>query len=256
VKKVVKIIGIAVILAAISTPQISEGQSWGGGRKKATFWDNWSVNANGGLTSFYGDLSMYDTEIMEKLTKESGPAFGGVVTKYFNAKFGVSGQLLYGNLKGTNTTKISFKASFVEYNIQFRVNFVKLFSPYSLSKFGIEAYGGAGQFVFKSTKYDLSHSDPDTDVQNTGTPEFVYFAGMGASYKINDMFGVTFDVSMRQAQNDKLDDYVKNKNFDYYSYTNIGITYQIQSNNKKSYGRRPTNTRGRMPGWLPMRKRR
>ncbi len=246
---------MAVIIAAISSPYSADGQSWGGGRKKASFWDNWSVNINAGLSSFFGDLSKYDSEVAGKLTKESGPAFGGILTKQLNNKFGVSGQLLYGNLKGMNDSKISFKANFLEYNIQARVNFVKLFSPFSLSKFGLEAYGGAGQFVFKSTKYDLSHEDPDTEVQNTHTPEFVYFFGMGASYKINDKIGVTLDMSMRQAQNDKIDDYVKNKNNDYYSYFNVGVTYYIVKN-KKSYGRRPGNTRGRMPGWLPMRKRR
>ena len=74
-------------------PEITEAQKWGGARKPG-FWDNWAVNVNAGLTSFYGDLSIYDSEIMQKLKNESGPAMGLIVTKSFNDKFGVSGQFL------------------------------------------------------------------------------------------------------------------------------------------------------------------
>ena len=34
---------------------------------------------------------------------------------------------------------------------------------------------------------------------------------------------------MRQCRNDRLDDYVKNDDFDYYSYLSIGISYYINT---------------------------
>lgn len=254
VKKGIKFYIVLFLIAGITFPQLSFGQSWGGRKTKASFWDNWAINLNGGLTSFYGDLSTFDSEIMDKLMKESGPAFGGILTKYIlGNKIGFSGQLLYGNLQGANTNNsLSFEATFIEYNFHARFNLVNLISKRDRPKFGFELYGGAGQFVFKATKYNNELSQ--VGIEDTGTPEFVYFFGAGVSYRVIDKLGITVDMAMRQAQNDKLDDLAKNDNFDYYSYINIGVTYHIESIIK-------SNSRGgrssyRAPGRLPMRRRR
>jgi hypothetical protein len=57
----------------------------------------------------------------------------------------------------------------------------------------------------------------------------VYFFGGGFYYNINDNTGITLDLSIRQCQNDKLDNEYKNNNYDYYSYLGIGIIYYLQS---------------------------
>jgi len=136
-----------------------------------------------------------------------------------------------------------------------RLNFINLFSPDNILKFGISGHAGIGQFIFNSTRWDRGAGDPEISVENTGTPEFVYFAGIGAYYDITDKFGVTAEISARQAQNDKLDDLSKNENFDYYTLICIGITYNIESIFNSSGGRKPTFNR-RAPGRLPMRRRR
>jgi hypothetical protein len=254
-KNNLKLIGVMIFFMGIITPNNSVAQGWGS-HKKPGLWDNWSINLNAGLTSFFGDLSKFDTEIIEKLTQESGPAFSGILTKQvFNSKFGISGQLLYGNLKGENNSNVSFEASVIEYNAHIRLNVINLISPNNISKLGIEAYGGIGQFLFKTTQYDLRNNENKTKIKNTGTPEFMYFFGAGLAYRITEKIGVTIDVSMRQAQNDYLDDFVKNDNYDYYSYLNIGVTYKIDSL-KKSKVIKTSRTNVRTPGILPMRRRR
>lgn len=258
-KTKIKLIAILVILAGIISPQITEAQAWGGGKKsKSKILEDWSINVNAGLTSFFGDLSKFDTEIMEKLTQESGPAFSGILTKHLgqSRKFGIAGQLLYGGLKGENNSNVSFEATIIEYNIQGRVNFINLFSPDNRSKLGIELYGGLGQFIFKTTKYDARNSEVDINQKDTGTPEFTYFFGTGLSYKVIDKVGITLDVAMRQAQNDYLDDFVKNDNYDYYTYLSLGATYYIDSFKKSKGFRKPSAIQGRIPGNLPMRRRR
>jgi hypothetical protein len=254
-KEIVNIIAIISALV-ILFPDDTLSQGWGGKRKPG-IWEMWSINLNAGLTSFFGDLSIYDSDIMGKLTEESGPALSGILTKSFSEKFGISGQLLYGSLKGENNNgNINFESNFIEYNLHGRINFIKLFSPNSYAKIGIEGYAGVGQFVFKTTKYDYSKESPQIDVENTMTPEFVYFFGMGLSYKITDKIGATADLSMRQANNDKLDDFrTIEENFDYYSYINFGVTYYFDTPKKYSSSR-GRNTKGRYPGLLPMRRRR
>lgn len=253
-KTKIQLIAVLIGLIGILLPQSADAQGWGS-RKKAGLWDNWSINLNAGLTSFFGDLSKFDSEIMEKLTKESGPAFSGILTKHLNTKIGLSGQLLYGGLKGQNNSGVSFEASVIEYNFHVRFNIINLLSPNNISKMGIEAYGGVGQFLFKTTQYDLRNNENNVSIKNTGTPEFVYFFGAGLSYKVRKNLGITVDVAMRQARNDYLDDFVKNNNNDYYSYLSIGATYYIDSF-KKGKTLKQSYTKGRMPGILPMRRRR
>ena len=249
---------LAVLLigcCGLLIPQTSEAQGWGG-RRKPGIWDNWSLNLNVGLSSFFGDLSRYDTEIMEKLTQESGVAFSGILTKHISPKIGISGQLFYGGLKGANESNVSFEGSVVEYNAHLRVNLINLISPNNISKMGIEFYGGIGQFLFKTTQYDLRNNETQVKVKDTGTPEFMYFFGAGLSYKVSNKIGITADASVRRAQNDYLDDFVKNDNNDYYSYISIGITYNINSFSKSKGYHKLSNTQGRIPGVLPMRRRR
>lgn len=203
--------------------------SWNGEiKEKTNFWDSWSINLNGGFTSYFGDYSIYDHRYIKKIQYESSEAFSGVLTKYFNHYLGVSGQLLYGNLKGGDNQQTSFKSSLVEYNIHMRFDLVRLISNRVDTRFGVEAYGGLGQFLFKTTQYTLVDGNTETEVHDTGTPQFVYFAGGGMYYKFTDNFGVTADLSVRLSQNDKLDLKVKNNNYDYYSYVSIGMTYYIK----------------------------
>ncbi len=236
-------------------PANTFAQYWGG-KGRQSFWDNWSINGNVGLTSFFGDLSLYDSDITGKLTKESNVAASGILTKYINSKIGVAGQLLYGGLKGENASGMSFEANVVEYNVHLRVDLVNLIWPDNFSDFGMEAYGGIGQFIFKVTQWDLHDGELTVNEHFTGVPEFVYFAGAGMHYKITDKFAVTADMALRQAQNDKLDDFTKNDNFDYYTHLSFGVTYYIDSFKKQTGFSRGKSTRGRAPGRLPMRRRR
>ena len=256
-KKEIRITLLLVLILCILSPQTLNAQSWGG-KRKAGFLDSWAVNANMGLSSFFGDLSQFDTEISKKLTEESGLAYGLIATKYLlNDKIGISGQLLFGNLKGSNANDISFESKFSEFNLHARFNLINIFSPYNMSKMGVELLGGLGQFTFKTTQYDRSQEELQINIEDTGTPEFVYFFGLGMFYKVTEKIRITTDFSMRQAGNDKLDDLTKNDNNDYYSYVSLGLTYYIYSFKKASvYSGRGASTRGRYPGRLPMRRRR
>ena len=256
-RKTFKILLVGMILTGIGVPQFIYAQPWGGSKKQSGIWKNWSINANIGLTSFFGDLSSYDADIINKFSKESGPAFGGVLTKQFSPKFGISGQLLFGNLKGANQSNMSFESSFVEYNFHGRLDLLNVIWPDNLSNVGMVAYAGIGQFMFSSTRTTLVEGKEETSVSNTGVPEFVYFLGTGLYYKIDEKYRLTFDLALRQAQNDRLDNYVRNDNYDYYTHIALGFTYNFESNNSKKHRVvRGGNTNGKFYRHLPMRRRR
>jgi len=218
------IVGILFILS--QTAYCLSPDEWRGS-KGSILLDNWSVNIGFGLTSYYGDLSQYDLSVVNKLLNESKPACGIKLTKYFRKIFGISGQLLYGGFKSDYRPDHSFETRLLEYNLQASLDVINLIFPRNTLNYGLEAYVGTGQFIFRTsglTNYDGRQS-PETI--NTGVPEFVYFFGGGLYFNVSDRIKITADLAIRQAQNDNLDSYYAHGDFDYYSYLSVGITYSI-----------------------------
>jgi hypothetical protein len=185
-----------------------------------------TLNLNGGITSNFGDLSIYDLNPDGKVIAESGPGFGIIGTWYMTNTFGISGQLLDANIKAS-MDEISFHTRILEYNIHGRINFISIFRPDSDPRFGFEGYAGIGQFFFTAIKYSEDGNHTDKTVYPVRVPEFVYFFGGGISYKIARYLSITVDLSIRQCQTDRLDEVVKNNDFDYYSYLSLGLTMDI-----------------------------
>jgi hypothetical protein len=208
------------------------------GQKKITslryqnaIWQVWSIEANAGFLSSYGDLSNHDNQFIKKLKYESCPSLSLNISKHFGRLLAISGQVLTGKLKGSNSNS-SFDASILEYNLNLKFNLFNLFYPGNNGKFGITTFAGAGQFLFSSTKTDYLEGEDKITHQGARVPEFVFLAGAGAFIKTTERFGISIDYSLRQCQNDKLDVEVKNDDFDYYTYLSLGLTYYIDRFNK------------------------
>jgi hypothetical protein len=190
---------------------------------------NWSINVNGGQTSFFGEVSLYDDEMSEKLSKEGSWSYGFILSRQMTPVFGLSGQIIFGTLQGANT-RSQFTAEIMEYTLNTTINFVNLLIPENDARFFLYAKLGVGQFQFKSR---LVYDDPEKPEKYTESesPEFLYTIGGGALYKITRSFEVNLEATARLVNNDKLDGTVNNKDDnDYYSYISLGITYNI--NNK------------------------
>ncbi len=214
----------AILLIGIFTKSV-QSQNWEGMRKTG-LWERWAITANLGYTSYYGDLSLHDKEIAGKITHESGPAYGATVSKYLNNIIGLSGQVLVGNLKGSKQD-ISFKTNLIEYNLQLRVNFVNLINNKKNHKIGILGFAGVGQFLFTTTVDKEMEGKVSSSSSSTRVPELVVFAGGGVHYIIGSNYSISAGLSLRKSQNDKMDGVKKNKDYDYYTFLNIGITYYI-----------------------------
>jgi hypothetical protein len=200
------------------------------GSKGHVILQNWSLSVTMGLTSYYGDLSQYDGNFPMKLIYESKPAFGGELTKYFHPMIGLSGQLIYGGFKSDMLPDHTFEVDLLEYNIQVVFDASPLIFRHWTTPFGLEAYAGMGQFLFQTeVKSNASDQPKSTDPIMDGTPEFVYFFGGTFYYKMGGHFRATADLSIRQAQNDNIDKYIASKDYDYYSWFALGISWMINS---------------------------
>jgi hypothetical protein len=226
-KQQIKILTLTaiILLVVVSCPVYSQNKMVNL-RYQNEIWKLWTIEANAGFLSFYGDLSSHDNSYLDKIKYETGPALSLNLTKHFNRLFAVSGQLLTGQLEGSNYNT-SFEANLVEYNLNVRFNIFNLFYPNNNGKIGLAAQGGLGQFMFVSTQ-SVYHEGGSTMIKHDArVPEFVYFIGAGGFLRTTDKIGISLDFSLRQCQNDWLDVLVKNNDFDYYTYLSLGVTYYI-----------------------------
>lgn len=189
---------------------------------------NWSINVNGGKTTFFGDVSLYDDEFAEKLKKESSWAYGFIISRQMSPVIGLNGQMTFGSLVGTNSVS-RFKADIMEYSFSMTFNLLNILIPKNDAHFFPYLKFGLGQFKFKST---LSYTDPSEEdrVVKADTPEFMYLFGAGAFYKISHTFDINLEINSRRLFNDKLDGTKGNRDYDFYTYLSLGLSYKI--NNK------------------------
>lgn len=196
--------------------------------KLQEFMKNWSINVNGGKTTFFGDVSLYDDEFAEKLEKESSWAYGFILSRQVSPVIGLNGQMTFGSLVGTNSVS-KFKADIMEYSFSMTLNLLNILIPKNDAHFFPYAKFGLGQFKFKST---LSYNDTNQEdrVVKANSPEFMYLFGAGAFYKISHTFDINLEITSRIIYNDKLDGTKGNRDYDFYAYLSLGLSYKI--NNK------------------------
>ncbi|MEZ5084525.1 MAG: hypothetical protein R2750_13940 [Bacteroidales bacterium] len=192
---------------------------------------NWEINLNGGVFSYFGDISGFDNNFIEKLNQESNFASGLIISKNISQEIKLSGQIIFGKLKGRNNNQ-SISSEVFEYNFHVRFDVLKIANVKKLSKWRFDLYGGLGNFLFNTTRYEYIEGETKEYNTKARVPEFLYLMGTSLSYDIFEKMAISVDFSLRQCQNDKIDNLVANNDFDYYSYLNIGITYKIFRLNK------------------------
>jgi hypothetical protein len=196
--------------------------------KIAVLLKNWSITANGGKTSFFGEVSLYDDELTEKLSKEGAWGFGVGLSNQVSPVFSLGGELIFCTLKGAST-RSRFESNITEYSFNTTINLVNMLMPDNDANFFVYGKLGLGQFSFKS---NLIFDDPSKEDKYTESkaPEFAFLLGGGVYYVVSHSFNINAEMVARLANNDKLDGTINKNDKDYYSYLSVGLSYKI--NNK------------------------
>ena len=188
---------------------------------------HWSINFNSGRTSFFGDVTAYDDELSEKLSKESSMGYGFNIARQISPVVGLGVEFLMGKLVGS-TSVSNFETNIIDYNFHITIDAANLFMPGNNANFLPYGKFGLGQFKFDSK---LCFDDPEKDdiIVDTGIPEFLYMFGGGINYRLSNSFNINAEISLRMINNDKLDGKSSSSDEDYYSYLSFGITYKINN---------------------------
>ena len=208
-----------------------QSSAFGQYRKPPTFFtrlaEGWSVNANVGRTAFFGDVSLYDEQFDEKMTKEGAWGIGFGIARQINFVFALEGQAVYGQLRGSNSLS-EFESYINEYSLQITTDLVNLLIPENRASLHPYMKVGMGQFNFNTR---LKYYDPNKqDIKvSSASPEFVYMFGAGSFYIISDSFDANVEFLARKMNNDRLDGTPNKEDKDFYSYLSIGMVYKINN---------------------------
>lgn len=189
--------------------------------------EGWSINVNGGRTSFFGDVSLYDEQFDEKMTKEGSWACGVGIARQLTYVFSIEGQAVFGQLAGSNS-KSEFLSNINEYSVQLTADLVNMLIPDNRASLHPYAKLGMGQFNFNTA---LKYYDPNKAniVVESTTPEFVYLFGGGAFYILSNSFDLNAEFLARRMNNDRIDGTPNKEDDDYYSYFSVGVVFKINN---------------------------
>lgn len=206
--------------------------------KSAQCWsqvnENWTIGIQGGMASYYGDLSRYDSDPLKKLSEESDRWLGLKVGKRLSPAFGL--ELTFGNLKlagYNNYEKYAFSSTFNEVLLSVDVSVINLLLPYNDNRFDLYGKGGYGIFMYDSFEFEFDNTSEDSkpavvepETERTGT---VFMAGFGTSYRVGNRLKFSLEFEGRVSSSDLLDGFKGTSDVnDFYSTLGIGVSYIIK----------------------------
>lgn len=212
--------------------------------EKGKIFDNWTINASGGLSLFWGDMRQYKFYPVDKYENERNFAYSFTLSKKLSNTFELRGQFIKGEMSGTKRyLKRYFKGEFNEYYIGGTLSFINLIYGYEpCRRFDIYGIGGIGFIDFRSVKRVLGTNAfvSSTGYSNKGTveekmqTETVIPVGLGIKYKIDQRFELNLENLWTIANSDRLDVTEGKFKYDILTYSSLGLTYRFNFRNNPS----------------------
>lgn len=198
---------------------------------------NWILGGNIGVTSFFGDLSVNDNELIKKLNSESDWGLGLKVGKQISPVFTFDLSYFNGKLRGSNPSLYySFSTNINEVSLSTDVSLLQMLVPDNSTGFDIYAKAGAGMSWFTSVKDQIANTDAGPDLgaqvsEETGIKNSTfYMAGIGLSYALGYNLKAVSEFAGRFTKTDELDAHKGSTSIkDYYTVLSLGLTYTLNS---------------------------
>lgn len=201
------------------------------------------ISINGGVSSFYGDLSVYDRQPVKKLANESDAVLGITVGRQLSSVLSLNASYIDGRLKGKNDEwKFYFNSDFREFTLSPNISLSQLLQPYRGSRLEVFTTTGIGLLKFHSVERHILDNNSSQEQSNNIDNEVksltpVIKLGIGCNYEINNCWDISTELAFRVTGNDMIDAHIGSTGInDYYSVFSIGLSYVFnRSRNYSGY---------------------
>ncbi|MFO8055252.1 MAG: outer membrane beta-barrel protein, partial [Bacteroidales bacterium] len=228
---------------------------WGG---YYSFASDWEINANLGMTNFYGDITdkrnrIYNNTPFHKYYyQDRGFAYGLLLRKNVNPYFSVRGSFLRGKIHSfSDDHKMYFDSQFNSYYLGGELDVTALLDgPNRSSEFRFYAFLGMGFTDSRTWLYDSRTDELKNtngfgekrwfDNKNSMAKESTIPFGLGVSYTFYDDWTVNFETSIYGVNTDRLDAYVSDDAWtEGFGYMTLGLSYHFHLPYFLSFNRYP-----------------
>ena len=195
--------------------------------------NRWFINANGGISVFYGDVKRYDYIPDWESPSEIQAMYSASLGKEISKIFSVRAQFLYGDLSGhKKSARYHFNSVVMGGHILADVNLYYLFTGvrYGDTKMNIFTSLGVGYMNWDSKLYydtPLADGTELMDASKTGALSFP--ASLSAEYLFNKNFSANVEGLLYVVTSDEVDAKPGGIKVDMISYYSLGITYKFHS---------------------------
>lgn len=209
---------------------------------------SWYAGLNAGVTSYYGNIAMYNRDPLLKIKKESKFAYGIVAGKSFSRFVGARAYFTKGGLQAENgDLQIHYDAKLTSYGGQLIVQFATLIGrldyvpDYAL--YGIVGFGLVNTKPVISTiptEKDPVSQPIDSMNYATQISSSEFNLGLGGSYEIFNQVDANIEISYHMSFSEELD-LMPGSGKDHYLYLSIGAIYRfgfIGQRNTSPFSRR------------------
>jgi outer membrane protein OmpA-like peptidoglycan-associated protein len=252
---------VLALMSATSFGQDKPADKQKAGKQK---YNRISIGAHGGYTLFYGDIRQYNHWPSSENVERWNFAGGGFVAYQFHPVWGVNVNVMGGTLGGvkrlransdaananiapTQHRNVKFRNNFIDYTLNFQVNWTNLLYSDKTKQRRFTSYltAGVGFISFRTFKNGLYNDEfmfaygyehPATGTPTTAsdatktsmTTETIVPVGMGVKFRISRRFDLFGEYTHRFTFSDKLDaTTVTGSADDSYSYAALGLTFKI-----------------------------
>jgi hypothetical protein len=195
---------------------------------------SWFAGINGGITSYYGNLAVFNRDPLLKIQEESKVAFGFTVGKSINKFLGARVFFTKGGLKAKNNEqKILYDAKLNSYGGQFLIQLYTLIGRMDyVPDYAIYGIVGFGMISAKPILSTIPTDDEPTSVPidslnyTNQLSSFDFNIGLGGSYAIFNQIDLNLELCYHLGFSDELDLMVSGKN-DKFLHISLGAIYRF-----------------------------
>lgn len=218
-------LSLIIFFAAMIMPLAFYGQT----KTKSSFEKYIYLNANGGVTQYFGDINIHDY-----YNKKIDMAYGLILGYQFNPVFGLRGQFMNGKLLSERASKnLKLESSIWDGSVDLTVSLSNLIGGYKERTLSFYGFGGGGIASFSSRLTKLTDgsfisANGKGNTPNDALNKFIFPIGLGASLALAKKVDLNLEYRDCFLFSDAdLDMYEALKKDDHYGYASLGLTYKF-----------------------------